>query len=161
MAEIDLSFQPEDYFWDVPPAMGGEYLPDLRLNEVEIGRLTLASTLSDVTCVYAEPTKQGIHYRAVDEYEGMTLGPKTEMQSTKPLTLGEFIDFFLEASGLLETLGFNAEGSDLRKEGLLAFFEFSSPFYPQLDEVIRARIEPWLDENFPEFEEEDDEQLGE
>ena len=34
--------------------MGGEYLPDCDLNEVEIARITMASTTQDVTCVYAK-----------------------------------------------------------------------------------------------------------
>jgi hypothetical protein len=35
-----------------PSGMGGEYLPDLIPNEVEIARITIASTTQDVTCVY-------------------------------------------------------------------------------------------------------------
>jgi hypothetical protein len=40
--------------------MGGEYLPDLIPNEVEIARITIASTTQDVTCVYARQVEDGI-----------------------------------------------------------------------------------------------------
>lgn len=36
-----------------PMLMGGEYLSDSDIEEVEIARLAIASTPHDVTCVYA------------------------------------------------------------------------------------------------------------
>ena len=56
-----------------PAFMGGEYLPDLQHNEVEIARITIASTTQDVTSVYARRGKNRIRYRVVDEYDGDTL----------------------------------------------------------------------------------------
>lgn len=53
-----------------PRFMGGEYLPDRLGEEVEIARITIASTTQDVTCVYAKRGKNRIYYRAVDEYGG-------------------------------------------------------------------------------------------
>ena len=55
-----------------PSWMGGEYLPDRENQEVEIARITIASTTQDVTCVYAKRGATRIYYRVVDEYEGMT-----------------------------------------------------------------------------------------
>jgi hypothetical protein len=60
-----------------PAFMGGEYLPDLKRNEVTIARITIASVTQDVTSVYARRGKDRIHYRVVDEYEGETLREKT------------------------------------------------------------------------------------
>ena len=51
-----------------PAFMGGEYLPDCDPNEVEIARITIASTTQDVTCVYAKRVAGGIDFRVVDEY---------------------------------------------------------------------------------------------
>ena len=61
-----------------PTFMGGEYLPDLKAEEVIIARITIASTTQDVTCVYASRGKDCIHYEVVDEYSGGTLtGPRS------------------------------------------------------------------------------------
>jgi hypothetical protein len=43
---------------------------------VEIARLNIDSTTSDVTSVYARPGKDRINYRVVDEYQGDTLAEK-------------------------------------------------------------------------------------
>ena len=51
-----------------PMFMGGEYLPDMDEQEVEIARISIHSTTSDVTSVYARRTPQGIAYRVVDEW---------------------------------------------------------------------------------------------
>jgi hypothetical protein len=142
-----------------PAMMGGEYLPDLMQDEVEIARLTLASTMRDVTSIYAERTKHGIHYRVVDEHDGLTLGPVTELWSKEPLTLGEIADFLMEATALLDTLGFNADGGDHRRDYLLGFSVASSDFYPDLGALITSRVEPWLEKHFPEIDEDQDEDV--
>ena len=53
-----------------PHFMGGEYLPDRKGEEVEIARITIASTTRDVTSMYASQGAKRIHYRVVDEYGG-------------------------------------------------------------------------------------------
>ena len=65
--------------------MGGEYLPDRRDTEVEIARLNIDSTTSDVTSVYARPGKDRINYRVVDEYDGDTLSEKRTRSSKRQL----------------------------------------------------------------------------
>src|ERR1700759_4427667 len=52
-----------------PHFMGGEYLPRYGRREVEIARIELASTTSDVIGLRAKPTGSRIRYRIVDEYE--------------------------------------------------------------------------------------------
>ena len=56
-----------------PNFMGGEYLPDREDEEVEIARITIASTTQDVTSLYARRGKNRIYYRVVDEYGGEAL----------------------------------------------------------------------------------------
>jgi hypothetical protein len=68
-----------------PSFMGGEYLPDRRDTEVEIARLNIDSTTSDVTSVYARLGKDRINYRVVDEYDGDTLTEKRTRSSKRQL----------------------------------------------------------------------------
>jgi hypothetical protein len=90
-----------------PALMGGEFLPDLRQNEVEIARITIASTTQDVTSVFARRGKNRIYYRVVDEYDGDTLSDKTTRTSTRPLTLSE-LEAFLNCSwSIFDVLAMN------------------------------------------------------
>jgi hypothetical protein len=74
--------------------MGGEYLPDLKRNEVMIARITIASTTQDVTCVYARRGKDRITIVWWTSTKGKTLREKTTRTSNRPLTLGELESFF-------------------------------------------------------------------
>ena len=122
-----------------PSFMGGEYLPNREETEVEIARITIDSTTSDVTSVYAKAGKSRIYYRVVDEYGGDTLCGKARRTSKRPLSLGELIEFFLEAWPLKDVL----EGNDLDLEGAQDFTHPSSEFYPQFSAAICARIGSW------------------
>ena len=51
-----------------PWLMGGEYLPPLRVDEVEIARVTLRSVTMDVFSIRARRSGERINYRLVDEY---------------------------------------------------------------------------------------------
>ena len=120
-----------------PYFMGGEYLPDQEDGEVEIARIEIDSTTADVTSVYASLTGTGIHYRVVDEYGGDTVSGPSEMDSSRPLTLGELEAFFTDAWPFLEVMEMNFE-KDV--EGMLGFFRGHSQFYPQLDALLRQRV---------------------
>ena len=120
-----------------PHFMGGEYLPDIDDQEVEIARITLASTTSDVTSVYARRDKRRIHYRVVDEYDGDTLTGPTTRTSIKPLTLKELFKFFNAAWPLIDVIRGNEFAS---VEEALDFFTAQSQFYPQIDQLYRQRI---------------------
>ena len=120
-----------------PAFMGGEYLPTPKEDEVEIARISICSTTGDVTCLYARPYAEKIHYEVRDEYGGDTLSGMNTRTSTKPLTMGELIDFFLGSWNLHDCLECNFE-SDL--EGMLSFFSAESEFYPCLDSTLRKGV---------------------
>src|SRR6516165_11150738 len=74
-----------------PSFMGGEYLPDYGRDEVEIARIELESTTSDVISVRARPRGKRIEYSVRDEYQTeYRLAQKTSRQ---PLSLRELIRF--------------------------------------------------------------------
>jgi hypothetical protein len=81
--------------------------------------------------------KDRIRYRVVDEYNGDTLSEKRTRSSKRPLSLGELIDFFLEAWPLREVL----EGNELDRGGAQDFTRPSSEVYPQFEAGIRAGID--------------------
>ena len=120
-----------------PAFMGGEYLPDLDTTEVEIARIGIRSTTSDVTSMYARRGKGCIHYRVVDEYGGETLTGSAEHTSEKPLSLGELYEFFVRAWPFMGVLEMNYEGD---VNGMLGFFRGGSEFYGQFDALLRERV---------------------
>jgi hypothetical protein len=142
-----------------PAFMGGEYLPDSLAGEVEIARITIASTTQDVTCVYARQVGKRIHYRVVDEYEGMTLDEPTERTSNEPLTLQELVDFFLTGWNLTECLGANFEQHGYPRDDVHGFIvDTSSSFYAEFGQLVRARVDAWLDEVQPEADDQDEDE---
>ena len=132
-----------------PSLMGGEYLPSVDREEVEIARIRINSTTDDVTSVYARLVGSRIAYRVVDEYEGDTLSGSARRISVRPLTIGQMIDFFLGAWDLYICLDCNFEG-DL--EEMLGFFEGESEFYPYFDAELRRRVR----EKFPPVADDDE-----
>ena len=127
-----------------PDFMGGEYLPDLLQTEVEIARITIASTTQDVTSVYARRGKNRIRYRVVDEYEGGTLSGRSTRTSRRPLTLGELEAFFNGAWSIFNVLAMNFGHSGYDRDQLLDFVVgVESQFYPQIGKLYERRIEAW------------------
>ena len=72
-----------------PQCMGGEYLPQLGVGDVEIARISLASTTGDQISIRASHAGEKIRYEVCDEYEWTYELAFTE--SEQPLTLGELI----------------------------------------------------------------------
>ena len=126
-----------------PAFMGGEYLPDLMENEVEIARITIASTLSDVISVLARRGEGRIYYRVVDEYDGETLSGKTTRTSTRPLMLGELEAFFNGAWSVFECLERNFSDFGYDPDEIRHFSKATSAFYPQIGWLYQQRVEDW------------------
>lgn len=130
-----------------PAFMGGEYLPNLMSNEVQVARITIASTTQDVTCVYARRGKSRIHYRVVDEYQGDTLSSPTIRTSTRPLTLGQLTSFFSAAWSIFDVLEMNFADDGYDLDEMQEFVVgVDSEFYPQLGALYRRKIADWAAE---------------
>jgi hypothetical protein len=129
-----------------PAWMGGEYLPNREAQEVEIARITIASTTQDVTCVYAKRGKSRIYYRIVDEYEGMTLDNRRRT-SLKPLSLIELFDFFIKGWDLFCCLDANfCEHGYVREEVQGFIVDASSSFYAEFGDLVAQRVDAWVDQ---------------
>jgi hypothetical protein len=126
-----------------PALMGGEYLPDFMLNEVEIARITVASTTQDVTSVLARRGKHRIYYRVVDEYNGETLSGRGCRTSTRPITLGALETFFNTAWSMFDVLDMNFERAESNLDEMQRFVGIDSQFYPQIGLLYRRRIQAW------------------
>jgi len=122
-----------------PENMGGEYLPNLRPNEVEIARISIRSTTGDVTSVYCKPSVRGFSYRVVDEYNGETISGKPTCSSKKPLSLGELLDFFLGAWNLEGVL----DANNLDEADAQTFVTASSVYYNEFAYGIFLKIRQW------------------
>lgn len=128
-----------------PHLMGGEYLPDRGLCEVEIARITLNSTTMDVTCVYASPHRDGVFYRLVDEYGGETLSGETEFTQSGNLSLKELVGFFLAGWDLRACLECNFDNWGYQAEEVHAFvYSISSDYFPEFGLAVRSVIDEWL-----------------
>jgi hypothetical protein len=129
-----------------PTLMGGEYLPDCDAEEVEIARITMASTTQDVISIRARPVEDGIAYRVVDEYDtDYTLGFS---HSAKPLTLAELVHFIETADGEAGAIGVGFLDFKVREQGeevedQIGFLEFSSEYYEQLSDHYELAIRAW------------------
>jgi hypothetical protein len=128
-----------------PAYMGGEYLPDCDPNEVEIARITIASTTQDVTCVYAKRVDGGIEYRVVDEYEGMTLDDETTHRTSEPMALAELVQFFMTAWDLQMVFAANfLENSYPRGYARGFIVDASSSFYAQFGDAMDNFVGDWV-----------------
>ena len=128
-----------------PNFMGGEYLPDREDEEVEIARITIASTTQDVTSLYARRGKNRIYYRVVDEYGGDTLNNPTRT-STKPLTLKQLTEFFFESWNLIDCFDCNFESDGYPRDQVHSFIvDASSNFYAEFGSYVHFLINEWLD----------------
>lgn len=137
-----------------PAYMGGEYLPDLEPDEVEIARLDLASTTADVIAVLARRAGTEIRYRVVDEYEtAFVCAPE---RSHEPLSLGELVGLLdhtvqpdahaaAAAYGLVEgQWEWHLRAGGEAPEHAARFVSVSSAFYPALSEYYAARAQEWI-----------------
>ncbi len=145
-----------------PSFMGGEYLPDLLPTEVEIARISLRSTTSDVISLRArrEPGSELIHYRIIDEYDTcFELEPTT---SAEPFTHDELVAHIDGVDGgnggglalCYNEMNFDSMGD---AESLRNFTTVSSLFYPDLEDHYEAVFDQWVEDKQGPGDEEDDE----
>ena len=139
-----------------PSFMGGEYLPDYSRHEVEIARIELQSTTSDVISIRARPRGKRIEYSVCDEYQvEYRLPQKT---SGRPFSLRELIRFLdsvehpkaePEWKQFGFVLSFNQTnldcGADL--ETLQNFTSVEADFYPALSQHYAKVISDWYEAN--------------
>jgi hypothetical protein len=146
-----------------PSFMGGEYLPSDLPSEVEIVRITLQSTTTDVISIRArkEPGDRLIHYRIVDEYPKSNKFRYSPETSELPFTLGEMITFIDRASDCYGTgLGTCYNDYNYQEthdaEALRYFTSLSSEFYPELHPHYEAVFDEWLAEHTATEDEEEE-----
>jgi len=131
-----------------PAFMGGEYLPDSDLKEVEIARITIASTTHDVACIYTSFKGGKYHYRIVDEYDGDTVEGPNKKVSKEPLTLKALMDFFLKGWDIFCFLDLNFAHYNYDRDKVKGFIiEASSSFYSEFGDLLDQRIDDWLLKN--------------
>ena len=135
-----------------PWLMGGEYLPPLRPEDVEIARITLRSVTMDVFSIRAQRSRDRIYYRLVDEYmeqeppERFVVKPKW---SKKPLTMLQVISI-IDENGLIDDFrDLNFDGSNV--DEIFDFATASSEFYPNLANYYDAQNESWRDDKNKEL----------
>jgi len=140
-----------------PWLMGGEYLPDFLKGEIEIARVTLASTTMDVTSIRAHKSEGGYEYRIVDEYEDefeneFEFEPKT---SGTPLSMKELIGIIDGCELVTGPRDMNLEGG-CTPEDIYNFATVTSVFYPDLEAYYSEANDAWLEDRQREEAEEEE-----
>jgi len=114
-------------------ALGGEFVPNLGINQTEIVRIWIDSTFGDIVSVRAAMLDAGISYSMHDDHEEKyIINPES---SKLPITMQEIINL-IETAHVIDTEWLLME--KLRAGGL-GFFNVTSNCYPQL--------EAWYNEN--------------
>lgn len=134
-----------------PSFMGGEYLPDYRVGEVEIARISLASTTSDVISIRARRGRTGIiRYSIADEYAGDFTFVLSRNTSRRPLTMAQMASF-LHNSRQNEVpdnliIGFNKMNNEFADDAasLRNFTRIGSVFYPELHAHCERVFDDWV-----------------
>ena len=130
-----------------PSNMGGEYLPPLRKDEVEIARISLASVTADQISVRARRGRERIRYRIVDEYMEDSTYVCHPASSASPLRLRGLIALMERASDggsmIFPVLGMMMR--DSARAEVETFITVTSDFYPDLGPYYRALIAAWLE----------------
>ena len=140
-----------------PSMMGGEYLPQHLINEIELCRVVLNSTTMDVTSLRVRKQKRRYVYRIVDEYSNkFTLTKKT---STKPLSMREVTQILdtsrevlydtgeeMEYVGLIKPVIEYMKQDGCGKEESIEYVIVESTFYPELFAYYEQQKEIWFEE---------------
>jgi hypothetical protein len=134
-----------------PALMGGEYLPDYAASEVEIARVTMASTTQDVISIRARPQPGGIGFSVSDEYDStFTIKPAL---AKRPLSLRQLVRLIDTGKGdemgpiglgiIQSQFDCTAEPAD----SFADFMEFGSEFYRALSAHYWFATQRWMEQN--------------
>ena len=128
-----------------PMHMGGEYLPKLARDEIEIARISLASVTGDQISVRARRRANRIAYRIVDEYEDCpdikyVCNTQTSRHPLTMRALAAMIDGACEGDGaafcwLKYNMGSGSDAAEMRH-----FVTVGSEFYPELGRYYACRL---------------------
>lgn len=138
-----------------PKLMGGEYLPRLKPDEVEIARVELlASVLNDVIRVTARSCKRGIRFAVQNEYPEFGRYRQPFFYRRQPLSLGELVELIDHSaqdgwrSGGLVYSFFDEviEGGPATPRTSEGLVQVRSVYYPELGEHYRRSLEARLEE---------------
>ena len=145
-----------------PHCMGGEYLPQLDVEDVEIARISLASTTSDQISIRASYVGKKIRYDVCDEYDSTYELAFTE--SEQPLTLGELIAFIdgsyhrdEEPGGLLVCHWESMIGWGYDTDEAVDFAWIQSAWYPELSSYYAQVAIDWSERKQPELGDDEEE----
>lgn len=140
-----------------PALLGGEFLPEQQGGEVEIARISLASTTGDQVVVRVRKSGARLRYSVHDEYDGEFINPDFRPRSSsRPLTLGQLASLIDSAYDVFDVIQQNLDGgADARH--MASFVSVTSDFYPQLAGLYDAWIAARLAENHPSDDEEEPE----
>lgn len=134
----------------LPSFMGGEYLPPVDKQEVEIVRISLASTTGDTISLRARRQGKRIAYSIVDENpteDGYELEPKT---SVAPLSMRRLVNMLdcacIRGGAVLATVVWNLEDFVCNTDRMRGFVTVESDFYPELGRYYAARLTRLLDQ---------------
>ena len=141
--------------------MGGEYLPRMHPEEVEIVRISLASTTGDQISVRARRQSDRIVYSIVDEYEGENgdydLHPRS---SSRPLSMRQLVDLLdgacVQGGAVMSPVVWPIEDGSASVDDMRGFVTVESDFYPDLGAYYEARFERYFAEHAEEAEDEGD-----
>ena len=140
-----------------PQCMGGEYLPQLGVEDVEIARISLASTTGDQISIRASHGGGKIRYSVCDEYE--TEFDLAFSSSEQPLSLAELVQLIdgsgnpeeQEAGGLLICHWENMISWSYSPDESVDFAWVESAWYPELAAYYEQVATDWREQKQKEL----------
>jgi hypothetical protein len=140
-----------------PQCMGGEYLPQLGAETVEVARISLASATADQISIRASNSGTEIRYSVCDEYD--TEFDLAFTNSEQPLSLGELIQLIdgsglpeeQAAGGLLICHWENMISWNYGPEKAVAFAWIQSAWYPELAAYYERVAKDWCEQKRQEL----------
>lgn len=130
-----------------PAMMGGEYLPSLRKDEVEIARISLRSVTADQISVRARRVGRRIDYTIVDEYgdelreEPYRVHPASSATPLSMRQLVALLDGACEHGGaVMQPVVWHIEDGVCGIDEMRGFVSVESDFYADLGRYYEARF---------------------